>query len=134
MVARRAHGIDISAWQKIFNPPDEIKEEIDFVILKASQEKSRDRKFESFYSAAMNFPLRGAYHYYTTLNTKSSKLLPKSAIKKSILKNSAKKTVINNGIGEQVEKVRIQTVNGKGAGSIKQMLRILKSGSNMLRK
>jgi GH25 family lysozyme M1 (1,4-beta-N-acetylmuramidase) len=116
MTKRRAHGVDISAWQKTFNPPDAIKEEIDFVVLKASQGITRDGKFESFYSTASEFPIQGAYHYYTTTSMKTSKLLPESGFRKRELKDSPKVTIINNGTSITVPKVRIQSISNTGVG------------------
>jgi GH25 family lysozyme M1 (1,4-beta-N-acetylmuramidase) len=116
MAGRRAHGVDISEWQGIFNPPDEIKDEIDFVVLKASQNKYRDPKFENFYSTAMNFPIRGAYHYYVTSNTETSKLLPESAVKKREIKQSKVVQVVDNGKARKVPEVLIKTIPRKGAG------------------
>jgi GH25 family lysozyme M1 (1,4-beta-N-acetylmuramidase) len=77
MAVRRARGIDISTYQRQFNPPDEIKGEIDFIVLKASQNLNRDGKFEEFYSQSVNIPIRGAYHYFITSKQEKSKLLRK---------------------------------------------------------
>jgi GH25 family lysozyme M1 (1,4-beta-N-acetylmuramidase) len=115
-MAKRAHGIDISVWQGSFNPPDAIKSEIDFVVLKASQGIGQDNKFESFYSTALNFPLRGAYHYFETLNTKTSRLLNESAKRKREIKESKVVTVFVNGLARQIPEVLINSFNKEGVG------------------
>jgi hypothetical protein len=84
ITTRRARGIDISRHQGEFNPTLEKKKEIDYLILKASQKTWSDDKFEDFYSQTANFPIRGAYHFFTTINKESSKLLLKREVKKKI--------------------------------------------------
>jgi GH25 family lysozyme M1 (1,4-beta-N-acetylmuramidase) len=79
MTTRRARGIDISTYQRQFNPPDAIRDEIDFVVLKASQNLNQDGKFEEFYSQtqSLDIPIKGAYHYFITSKQEKSKLLRK---------------------------------------------------------
>lgn len=115
-MAKRAHGIDISVWQGSFNPPAAIKDEIDFVVLKASQGTGIDGKFESFYPKAVEFPIRGAYHYFETLNIKTSQLLDESAKKKREIKESPVVTVFVKGIARKVPKVLINSFNKDGDG------------------
>lgn len=89
--ARRAFGIDISDWQITFRPPPEAND-LDFVILKASQANFGERTFQEFYAAASGIPIRGAYHYFIT-----SRVLPadgqpvKSQIKAGKDKSEKKK-------------------------------------------
>ena len=59
---KRARGIDISKWQIYFN----FKDNLDFVIIKASEGLYPDPKFDELAGHASDVPLRGAYHYYRT--------------------------------------------------------------------
>lgn len=59
----RAHGIDISLWQGSFDPPED-RDDLNFVIVKASDGTAEDPKFESYLDPIRNVPIRGAYHYF----------------------------------------------------------------------
>ncbi len=61
----RAMGIDISKYQKTFNPNAATKE-INFVIQRTSYGMVTDEEFEVIYSGVMKVPLRMAYHYFST--------------------------------------------------------------------
>jgi GH25 family lysozyme M1 (1,4-beta-N-acetylmuramidase) len=87
MATRRARGIDISTYQRQFNPPDEMKNKIDFVVLKASQNLYQDGKFEEFYTQSLDIPIKGAYHYFITLEQETSKLVRKRDLDRNIKKN-----------------------------------------------
>ena len=59
----RAHGIEISLWVESFDPtvnPDDI----DFVVVKATEGNSVDRKFEEFLGPIQQIPMRGAWHFF----------------------------------------------------------------------
>ena len=103
MTTRRARGIDISTYQRQFNPPDAIRDEIDFVVLKASQNLYQDGKFEEFYShsQSLDIPIKGAYHYFITLEQETSKLILKRDLDRNIKKNF-----------KNAEEAKIYTKNG----------------------
>jgi len=57
----RAIGIDISKWQRGYNPA--VKRH-DYIILKASEAGGKDLRFEQHYSSAEGKLTVGAYHFY----------------------------------------------------------------------
>ena len=116
MTTRRAQGIDISRHQGFFRPTSKKRKEIDFVILKASQKTWSDDKFEELYSVTGDFPIRGAYHFFTTLNKESSKLLRKRDVKQKIRDQYKDVEVTQNGKKVMVNEALIKRIITKGAG------------------
>ena len=79
MLPKRAFGIDISYAQATFAPPE--RNDLDFVILKASQANFPDPKFGSYYPPALRIPIRGAYHYFITSRVTTTEMKPIGAKK-----------------------------------------------------
>lgn len=68
-------GIDVSKWQGDFDFARAIKENrVEFVILRGAYSRSKDTKFESYYSKckALNLPV-GVYHYSMATTTTAAK-------------------------------------------------------------
>ena len=117
MTTRRAQGIDISYWQREFNPPDRIKDKIDFIVLRASKDDFKDGKFEDFYLKSLNFPIRGAYHYYATSRTESSSLNPGNEFeeKPHNFNPDKHKHIFHKGKWKYVKTKGIKKIDGTGA-------------------
>ena len=58
----RARGIDISHYQQSFT----FKNNIDFIVIKATEGIGKDDKFEELMESAKDVPIKGAYHYFRT--------------------------------------------------------------------
>ncbi len=61
--AGRAHGLEISFWDNSFDPtvnPDDI----DFIVVQATNGLRKDRKFDEFLTPIQSVPMRGAYHFF----------------------------------------------------------------------
>lgn len=68
-------GIDVSKWQGDFDFTRAVKENgVEFVILRGAYSRSKDTKFESYYSKckALNLPV-GVYHYSMATTTAAAK-------------------------------------------------------------
>lgn len=93
MSTRRAHGIDISYWQRDFDIKLVSADDLDFAILKASQMDWTDTAFETLNAATGSIPIRGAYHYYVSRKYETShiKSLPESKKGKKEKKKNKKK-------------------------------------------
>lgn len=68
-------GIDVSKWQGDFDFARAAKENgVEFVILRGAYSRSKDTKFESYYSKckALNLPV-GVYHYSMATTTATAK-------------------------------------------------------------
>lgn len=64
----RAHGIDISKYDKYFLPA-EIVNQLDFVIQRVSYGLTRDEAFTLLVPGVMQIPIRGGYHYLSSWYT-----------------------------------------------------------------
>jgi GH25 family lysozyme M1 (1,4-beta-N-acetylmuramidase) len=61
----RAHGIDISKWQRFFDPavnPDDIN----FIVLRVSYGLMKDEAYDKLVEAIQPVPIRGTYHYFSS--------------------------------------------------------------------
>ena len=58
----RARGIDISHYQESFT----FKNNIDFIVIKATEGIGKDDKFEELLASAKDVSIKGAYHYFRT--------------------------------------------------------------------
>jgi GH25 family lysozyme M1 (1,4-beta-N-acetylmuramidase) len=61
----RAHGIDVSKWQRYFdasvNPGD-----IQFIVIRTSYGMMTDESYTKLLESIQPVPLRGAYHYFSS--------------------------------------------------------------------
>jgi GH25 family lysozyme M1 (1,4-beta-N-acetylmuramidase) len=61
----RAHGIDVSKWQRYFdasvNPGD-----IQFIVIRTSYGMMTDERYSKMLESIQPVPLRGAYHYFSS--------------------------------------------------------------------
>jgi len=62
VVSARAHGIDVSKYDKKFTP-ETAAGQLDFVIQRASYRTTRDEAFASLIEGVMRVGIGGAYHY-----------------------------------------------------------------------
>ena len=62
----RAQGIDISHWQKDYNPNEK---KHDFVFIRAAYGLSKDKKFDQHSASIENVPVRGAYQFLRSNQT-----------------------------------------------------------------
>lgn len=60
---KRAHGIDISHHQTVFDV-NANREDIQFIIIRASNGTVKDKRFDQFVVDIAEVPVRGAYHYF----------------------------------------------------------------------
>ncbi|MGD8804618.1 MAG: GH25 family lysozyme [Chloroflexota bacterium] len=60
---QRAHGIDISHHQTVFDVTVN-RDDIQFIIIRASNGTVKDRRFDQFVVDIAEVPVRGAYHYF----------------------------------------------------------------------
>lgn len=61
----RAHGIDISKYDKFFNP-ETATAQLDFVIQRISYGIRQDEAFGDLVDGVMRVPIRGGYHYLSS--------------------------------------------------------------------
>ena len=62
VITTRAHGIDISKYDQYFLP-DEVINQLDFIVQRASYRVTRDELFLQLVGGVMRVGIRGAYHY-----------------------------------------------------------------------
>lgn len=62
---QRAHGIDISKYDKFFQP-ETATGQLDFVVQRIGYGLFRDEAFETLVGGVMQVPIRGGYHYLTS--------------------------------------------------------------------
>lgn len=62
IITPRAHGIDISKYDRSFNP-EFVTGQLDFVIQRASYRTTKDELFDQLNVGVQKVPIRGAYHY-----------------------------------------------------------------------
>ena len=61
----RAHGIDVSKWQRYFDPavnPDDIN----FIVVRVSYGMKKDEAYDKMLEAIQPIPIRGTYHYFSS--------------------------------------------------------------------
>lgn len=82
----RAHGIDISKYDKFFNP-ETATAQLDFVIQRISYGIRQDEAFGDLVDGVMRVPIRGGYHYLSSggKDCKTTALSPVIILSSSML-------------------------------------------------